>query len=188
MRDPECATPNCNQVDTWNPVWSQLEIDMLDEVNRNRASGADCEPGVCCSDHVCGGSPCQTDSDCQSGQTCGDPHPAVPPLEMNEIARVAARLHSLDMTERNYFEHDNLDGLDPFDRMENAGYEGPWPWGENIQAGSDSGEDAVASLMTSPGHCRNIMDPEYKVVGLGYAYGETADYGHYWTQCFGGGH
>ena len=107
---------------------------------------------------------------------------------MNEVARVAARLHSLDMAEQNFFEHDNLEGLDPFERMENAGYQGADPWGENIQAGSGTGADAVASLMTSPGHCRNIMDPEYGVIGLGYAYSDTSDYGHYWTQCFGGGH
>jgi uncharacterized protein YkwD len=161
VRDPECVTPNCNQVDTWDPAWSQLEMEMLDEVNRNRIAGA-----------ICG----------------GDPYPAVPPLEMNEIARVAARLHSLDMSEQNFFEHDNLDGLDPFDRMENAGYQGADPWGENIQAGSSTAVDAVASLMDSPGHCRNIMDPDYTVIGLGYAYGGTSDYGHYWTQCFGGGH
>ncbi|MDP6944471.1 MAG: CAP domain-containing protein, partial [Myxococcota bacterium] len=111
-----------------------------------------------------------------------------PALEMNEYLHEAARLHSLDMVERNFFEHDNLDGLDPFDRMANAGYEGPDPWGENIQAGSSTGADAVASLMTSPGHCRNIMDPEYEVIGLGYAFGPDADYGHYWTQNFGGGH
>jgi uncharacterized protein YkwD len=92
------------------------------------------------------------------------------------------------MVEREFFDHDNPDGLDPFDRMENAGYQGPTPWGENIQAGSSTGEDAVASLMTSPGHCRNIMDPDYKVIGLGYAYGAQDDYGHYWTQCFGAGH
>lgn len=161
MRDPECVTPDCDQVDTWDATWSALEMDMLDEVNRNRAAGA-----------LCG----------------GEPYPAVPPLEMNEIARVAARLHSLDMGERNYFEHDNPDGLDPFQRMENAGYQGPDPWGENIQAGSSTAADAVASLMTSPGHCRNIMDPDYTVVGLGYAYDAASDYGHYWTQCFGGGH
>lgn len=169
VRDPECVTPNCGQVDTWNPEWSQLEVDMLAEVNRNRLQGADCEPGTCAVE------PC-------------DWHPAVPALEMNEVARVAARLHSLDMVDRDFFAHDNPDGLDPFVRMENAGYQGPDPWGENIQAGSSTGEDAVASLMTSPGHCRNIMDPEYKVIGLGYAYGAQADYGHYWTQCFGGGH
>jgi len=161
VRDPECVTPNCGQIDTWDPTWSQLEMDMLDEVNRNRSAGA-----------ICG----------------GDPYPAVPPLEMNEIARVAARLHSLDMAEQNFFEHDNLDGLDPFERMENAGYQGADPWGENIQAGSGTAADAVASLMTSPGHCRNIMDPDYTVIGLGYAYGDASDYGHYWTQCFGGGH
>ena len=188
VRDPECVTPNCNQVDTWDPLWSQLEVDMLDEVNRNRAQGADCEPGVCCVDHVCGASPCQSDSDCSGQETCGDYFPAVPPLEMNEVARVAARLHSLDMAEKNFFEHDNLEGLDPFERMENAGYQGADPWGENIQAGSSTAMDSVASLMTSPGHCRNIMDPEYAVIGLGYAYTDTSDYGHYWTQCFGGGH
>jgi len=169
VRDPECVTPSCGQIDTWNPEWSQQEMAMLDAVNLNRLQGADCEPGTC---EV---APC-------------DPHPAVPPLEMNEIARVAARLHSLDMAEQNYFEHDNLAGLEFSDRLDNAGFQGPNPWGENIQAGSSTGADAVASLMTSPGHCRNIMDPDYKVVGLGHAQGPESDFGYYWTQNFGAGH
>ncbi|MDP6946878.1 MAG: PKD domain-containing protein, partial [Myxococcota bacterium] len=71
VRDPECFIPNCDQVDTWDPEWSQLELDMLDEVNRHRAAGAECG---------------------------GEPYPAVPPLEMNEIARVCFTRYSCSLT------------------------------------------------------------------------------------------
>jgi uncharacterized protein YkwD len=161
VRDPECVTVGCNQVDTWEESWSALEMDMLDEVNIRRAAGA----------------------------TCGDTYYApVNAVEMNEVMRVASRLHSLDMANQNYFSHDSLDGRQMADRIADAGFQGAWPLGENIQGGSSTAADAVASLMTSPGHCQNIMDPEYGVMGIGYAYDETSRLHHYWTQNFGGGH
>ena len=145
----------------WDAQWQQKELDMLEWVNFYRA-----QPNV-----------------------CGDvERPAVPPLEMNDVVQIAARLHSEDMGAQNYFSHDGLDGRDPFQRMEDVGYAGAYPWGENIQAGSDQAKDAVASLMTSPGHCMNITSPEFKVVGFGYAFNPDSDYKHYWTQNFGGSH
>ena len=145
----------------WDAQWQQKELDMLEWVNFYRA-----QPNV-----------------------CGDvERPAVPPLEMNDVVQIAARLHSEDMGAQNYFSHDGLDGRDPFQRMEDVGYAGAYPWGENIQAGSDQAKDAVASLMTSPGHCMNITSPEFKVVGFGYAFNQDSDYKHYWTQNFGGSH
>jgi uncharacterized protein YkwD len=142
-----------------------LEEAMLVEVNMRRAAGAICGVG--------------------DEAEAFDP---APPLEMNTPLQVAARLHSEDMANRDFFEHDNPDGDDPFVRMERAGYAGAYPWGENIQAGAPSAAEAVEGLMNSPPHCKNIMAPDYGVMGVGYAFGAEASYGHYWTQTFGGGH
>lgn len=145
----------------WAPEWQQKELDMLEWVNFYRSQE----------------------------NVCGDVvRPAVPPLEMDDVVQLAARLHSEDMGAQNYFSHDGLDGRDPFMRMEDVGFAGAYPWGENIQAGSAKAEAAVGSLMTSPGHCMNITSPEYKVVGFGYAFNPESDYKHYWTQNFGGSH
>lgn len=159
--DQDCFGPECRGADDWPSDWTDLEWAMLEEVNRNRLAGAECE---------------------------GEPYPPVPALEMDATVQLAARYHSQDMGAQNYFEHDSLDGREFSDRMANEGFMGAFPWGENIAAGYQTAEAATAGLMRSPGHCRNIMNGEYRVVGIGYAYDPESEFGHYWTQDFAAGH
>ena len=44
------------------------------------------------------------------------------PLAMNETLLGTARAHSQDMIDRDYFAHDTPEGVTPFQRMANAGY------------------------------------------------------------------
>ena len=80
------------------------------------------------------------------------------------------------------------DGRTPTQRMRMVGFEGPAPTGENIAAGQRNAQEVVQGWMESPGHCRNIMDAGYHVLGVGYAYVEDTNFGHFWVQNFGGGH
>jgi uncharacterized protein YkwD len=97
----------------------------------------------------------------------------------------SARLHSLDMQKRGYFEHFSPPNpatgeprKSPFDRMREAGYEGQGA-SENIaQAGSF--RDAHNSWCHSSGHHRNILSA-WTDMGTG-----AANMG-YWTQNFGTG-
>ncbi len=98
----------------------------------------------------------------------------------SRIAR-AARLHSQDMAEHGYFEHDSRDGRSPWDRMRAQGYDAPGA--ENIAAGQRTPQEAVESWMNSSGHRANILDCDLKATGVGVAFG--GDYGIYWTQDFG---
>lgn len=159
--DEDCVSVECAGLGEWPSDWASREEQMLSEVNRWRALGAMCDE---------------------------DEYPPVDPLEMDEIIRVAARAHSKDMGDQNYFEHDGLDGREFSDRMADVGYRGAGPWGENIQAGSSTAAESTQRLINSPGHCRNIMSPEYTVLGVGYAFNPNSEYGHYWTQDFGGSH
>ena len=145
----------------WPKEWAEWELDVLDLTNQARAKGADCG---------------------------GDLFGPAGPLENDNFCRLSSRLHSEDMAERKFFEHTNLDGLTPFDRMAAAGYTGAYPWGENIAAGQTSPAAVVDAWMKSPGHCRNIMNPGYTVLGVGYFKGVGSPMTHYWTQNFGGGH
>lgn len=52
---------------------------------------------------------------------------------------------------------------------------------ENI-SGNRSGKVTVRRLMRSPGHCRNIMNPAYRYIGIGEAVGGR--YGACWVQNF----
>ena len=122
-----------------------------------------------------------------TGATCGGaPYAPVAPLTMNGTLRTAARLHSQDMAAQNYFSHTSLDGRTFSQRMTNAGYAGPFPWGENIAAGQPTPQAVVDAWMSSPAHCTNIMNGSYRAIGVGYAFRAGSTYGHYWTQDFGG--
>lgn len=157
--DPDCAD-ECVDVDEWPADWVAYENDLLAATNAVRVHGA----------------------------TCGDePFPPVAPLTANRLIRNAARAHALDMAERDYFDHVGLDGSTFDQRMARAGYRGRPPWGENLVANRPNAQTAIAALMASEGHCRNIMNEHYRVVGIGYAYSDKSRFGHIAAQNFGGG-
>ena len=94
----------------------------------------------------------------------------------------AARAHSADMASRSYFAHNSLDGRTVGDRVGSAGYSGGYI-GENIAAGYATPEQVVDGWMNSAGHRANILNCNYRHIGVGFAAG--GPYGTYWTQDFG---
>jgi len=110
-----------------------------------------------------------------------------PALQWNETLRTVARNHSQDMVNRNFFSHNNPDGLSPGDRVTNAGvtYSAV---AENIaqnQGYSDPGQQAVTGWMNSEGHRNNILDANnygYSQTGVGIALKSDGTY--YFTQVF----
>lgn len=145
--------------DAWPAANASLEDQVLAEVNARRAIGA-----------MCG------------AKSFG---PA-PPLQNHAALRTAARGHSKDMATRNYFDHNNPEGKGPKDRIMAAGWLGIGYSGENIAAGNGTASATVGQWMKSPGHCENIMDKDFKFLGVGYFANPGAKYQHYWTQNFGG--
>jgi uncharacterized protein YkwD len=79
-----------------------------------------------------------------------------------------AQLHSEDMVNRDFFGHINPDGESPEDRRIEFGY--PAPVGENL-AQAPTISYAHQGLMRSGIHRMNILDPAWKIVGLGIAEG-----------------
>ena len=106
------------------------------------------------------------------------------PLSYNEELTLAARLHSQDMGDQNYFDHTSLDGREFYERIADAGYDYQIS-GENIAAGYPTPEAVVNGWMNSDGHRANILDPDYCDIGVGYAAVNGSDFYHYWTQDFG---
>ena len=122
-----------------------------------------------------------------AGVTCGgSAQPPVGPLSEDTSLRTAARGHSADMAAHDYFSHTSLDGRTFSQRIQDAGYAGGFPMGENIAAGTSTPQAVVNAWMASSGHCSNIMNGGYNDVGVGYGYLAGSTYGHYWTQDFGG--
>jgi uncharacterized protein YkwD len=106
-------------------------------------------------------------------------------LEVDRRLQLTADLHSADMVLRDFFDHVNPDGLDPFDRMEAQGYDF-WSAGENIAAGQPTPREAMEGWMASEGHCRNILSDQYTEIGVGIdVLAATFSGIGTWTQNFG---
>ena len=102
------------------------------------------------------------------------------------LARAGA-LYLQDMVRLNFRGHISArDGSDPTLRAQRVGYRGGV--GENLQYNAITPQEAIASLLSSPEHCLNLMDPDYTKFGAAVANG-TGDtlFGTYWVQEFGTG-
>jgi len=140
------------------PDWRDAGREILDEVNKARASAR-----YCAAEHFA----------------------AVPPVRWNPALADAARAHSSDMATQRYFDHRARDGSQVAERAERAGY--AWRHiGENIAFGQRSPQEAVAGWLDSPGHCANIMNGGFTEMGAAYGVTPTGQVGIiYWTQVFG---
>ena len=118
-------------------------------------------------------------------RTCGDkPFKAAGPLRWNGTLAQAALAHAEDMARYNFFSHDGRDGSRPAQRVARAGYKYR-AMGENIAAGQETPDDAVAGWIKSPPHCANLMNPVYTEMGVAFAVSPTSGLGVYWAQEFG---
>jgi uncharacterized protein YkwD len=119
-----------------------------------------------------------------SGATCGSsgqfaPAPAV---GWNAKLTQAADGHSQDMAARNYFDHTSADGRTFSQRIDATGY--AWSAaGENIAAGYPSVDAVMDGWTKSPGHCANLMNPNFSEIGVACVPGTSSTtYNNYWTM------
>ena len=101
----------------------------------------------------------------------------------SKVASVA-RTHSVDMGLNDYFNHDNLKGKSPFDRLSDSGIQFRNA-GENIAMGYTSPYFAHEALMNSLGHRKNIISTSYTQLGVGVYFADWT-YGSipYYTENF----
>ena len=111
------------------------------------------------------------------------------PLSINSQLDRAANLHTDEMVQADKMQHQLPGEASLGDRVSATGYD--WTRvAENIAAGAKTPEAVVDGWMNSSGHRKNILNPNYTHLGVGY---ENApddndsynDYDVYWTQVFG---
>src|SRR5690606_18492148 len=85
------------------------------------------------------------------------------------------------MADNNYFSHTNLDGLSPFERMENDNIHYVMA-GENLASGQISSIYAHEGLMNSIGHRENILQKDFEELGVGVAFND--EWRPYYTENF----
>lgn len=100
------------------------------------------------------------------------------PLSAANLLMQVAEAHSQDMVNRNFFSHINPDGLDPAERLSQAGYQAI-TWGETLGAGYSTAPAMFNGWLGSSTHTAILFSPAYTEIGLGYVAG--GPYGHYWT-------
>ena len=103
----------------------------------------------------------------------------LPILTWDDHVRETAREHSADMAEKNYFDHKNLEGQSPFDRMKEDDILFQLA-GENLAYGQLSSIFAHEGLMNSLGHRENILRGDYEYLGVGVAFNAKSQ--PYYTQ------
>jgi uncharacterized protein YkwD len=108
------------------------------------------------------------------------------PLRRSRSLRRAAQYHANNMQRHGFFAHQDNAGRTPADRISMFAKRGSFHFvGENIAAGYQSGRAACRSWIVSSKHRHNLLDPEYRWIGVGYANG-SGGYGSYFVQNFGG--
>jgi len=103
------------------------------------------------------------------------------PLRSDTLLQQAAREHSADMYKRHYFSHRTPDGKTPYDRLHDLRFHYVTA-GENLAFAVDV-DQAFDSLMQSPDHRANILNPDFRCVGIG-AYKGLNGYEEMFTQDF----
>ncbi len=107
-------------------------------------------------------------------------------LSFHSALNDASRWMSDDMATKNYFSHTDSLGRDPFARMNAFGYSFNTWKGENLAAGVDSAQAAFDLWKGSPGHNTNMLNGNFKAIGIARSYGPSSSFGWYWTTDFGG--
>ena len=132
--------------------------------------------------------------DCHDGNGLMAPAPA---LTWNNELYAAAYEHSYDLAQSNTFSHygsgtasditgSNNNNISYFnDRIKANGYVAYRTIGENIAGGQGSIEEAVEAWLNSPAHCTNMMNPDFKEIGVAVVINDDSEYGIYWTENFG---
>ncbi|HAJ37114.1 MAG TPA: CAP domain-containing protein [Chloroflexi bacterium] len=114
----------------------------------------------------------------------------LPPLRRIPALSKSARYHATDLGADNYFSHDTYDRNGGALQKVCGAFERMRRWynystaGENIAAGYGTPEDVMAGWMSSSGHRQNILDPDFREIGVGYYQG-SGEYGVYWVQNLG---
>ncbi len=102
------------------------------------------------------------------------------PVAANSTLAELATDFSEDMAGRGFFDHTDPDGASPWDRAAKLGITNLG--GENIARGQTDAAAVMEAWMNSPGHKANILNCDFKTLGVGVHFGSG---GPWWTQDFG---
>ena len=117
------------------------------------------------------------------------------PLQISSSLTSAAQWLANDMAAKNYLSHTDSQGRSPFDRMDVYGYPTQTYRGENIAAGPSDAQSVfdqwqsacdLANGVCSYAHRANMLNPNFKAIGIARVYNPNSQFKYYWATDFGG--
>jgi uncharacterized protein YkwD len=118
------------------------------------------------------------------GQSCGGvPKPAAPPLRWEPKLAHSAQAFATELAQRDGLSHVGTGGGGLRERFKRSGYLIARA-GENLAAGQEELDEALQVWLDSAAHCNNLMQAEFRDVGLACAIGPGA-YQRYWVMHLG---
>ena len=109
---------------------------------------------------------------------------AAPALTLSPLLTKAAAVQAADQAAHNYMGHRASDGSEVGVRVTRTGYR--WSSvGENVAAGQPDADTVVKAWLDSPGHCENIMGPQFREMGVAFVAAPKSDLRMLWAQVFG---
>ena len=115
------------------------------------------------------------------GAICGEvTRKSSKPLVWNDLLSLASLIHSSDMALNNFFDHSSPRTGTLRERIRGTGFQYEEA-GENLAGGQTSIAKVVNDWLQSPSHCANMLNPEFKVMGVACKRNSAAYYKNYWT-------
>lgn len=101
-------------------------------------------------------------------------------LKLDNTLTIAANIRALELAYSQKFDHERPNGSKFHTAITEIG--GTWNYvGENIAGGYTSAKSVSEGWKNSPGHYSNMINSNFKKVGIGHVY---VDKTHYWVQLF----
>jgi uncharacterized protein YkwD len=110
---------------------------------------------------------------------------ALPPLKLQHDLKEAAIWLARDMAEKSYLAHTDSSGRDFASRVQNFGYADASDLAENLARGVASPEMVLKEWMKSEQHQANVLNPNVREIGIGYAGSGRGVGQDYWVADFG---
>jgi len=88
-------------------------------------------------------------------------------LKIDDRLNASAYLKAKDMISNGYWGHTSPDGTEPWDFMDDVGYDYRHA-GENLGKDSECNEALVLAWKRSPKHNDNLLDPVYQKMGYAW--------------------
>ncbi|HEY3516799.1 MAG TPA: CAP domain-containing protein [Gammaproteobacteria bacterium] len=104
-------------------------------------------------------------------------------LTLSPLLTKAAAVQAADQAANNFMGHRGSDGSEVGVRVTRTGYR--WSSvGENVAAGQPDAATVVKAWLDSPGHCENIMGPQFREMGVAFVAAPQSELRMLWAQVF----